>query len=58
MAKAKRERRTSIRNMGAGDDALAALERLEQMEKRDREAAEREAEPDPDREAAAAADDD
>lgn len=32
MAKAKRDRRTSIRNMGAGDDALAALERLEQLE--------------------------
>jgi hypothetical protein len=57
MAKAKRERRTSIRNMGAGDDALAALERLEQMEKRDREAAQPEADPDPDRETAAADDD-
>lgn len=57
MAKAKRERRTSIRNMGAGDDALAALERLEQMEKRDREAAQSEAESDPDREADATDDD-
>lgn len=32
MAKAKRDRRTSIRNIGAGDDALAALERLDQLE--------------------------
>lgn len=33
MAKAKRDRRTSIRNIGAGDDALAALERLDQLDK-------------------------
>ncbi len=32
MAKAKRDRRTSIRNLGVGDDALAALERLEALE--------------------------
>lgn len=47
MAKAKRERRTSIRNMSAGDDALEALERLERMEKADREAAQRSADEKP-----------
>jgi hypothetical protein len=41
MAKAKRERRTSIRNMPPGDQALEALERLERMERLDREAAQR-----------------
>lgn len=38
MAKAKRERRSSIRNMSAGDDALEALERLERLERQEREA--------------------
>jgi hypothetical protein len=38
LAKAKRERRSSIRNMSAGDDALEALERLERLERQEREA--------------------
>lgn len=33
MAKAKRERRASIRNMSGADDALEALNRLEQLER-------------------------
>jgi hypothetical protein len=40
VAKAKRERRSSIRNMSAGDDALETLERLERLEK-ERAASER-----------------
>lgn len=39
MAKAKRERRASIRNMSGADDALEALNRLEQMEREQQAAA-------------------
>lgn len=39
MAKAKRERRASIRNMSGADDALEALNRLEQMEREKQAAA-------------------
>jgi 8-oxo-dGTP diphosphatase len=38
MAKAKRERRASIRNMQGGDDALRALEQIERQETAEREA--------------------
>lgn len=54
MAKAKRERRSSIRNMSAGDDALETLERLERLEK-EREAAERTGEKPPPADADASA---
>jgi hypothetical protein len=39
MAKAKRERRASIRNMSGADDALEALNRLEQLEREKQAAA-------------------
>jgi len=40
MAKAKRERRSSIRTMSGGDDVLEALERLERLERSERREAE------------------
>ncbi len=54
MAKAKRQRRSSIRTMGADSSALEALEALESLERAERSAPSAESDPD-DRAAAPAA---